>query len=209
MTSLVDSLTAAGEYRSPGFSIVSRLVEARPDSSILDLGPASGSNVGYFSELGCRLHVADLYRSLNQENGRPAGETLGFARACREMLPDPEGGAFDFILAWDLLNYLTEDEIRVLARHLTALCRPGSELFALISIRHRIPSQPLRYQILEGGRLSYSEPSPHQRTSPEYKEPLLKRLLPGFAVERCFLLRHGFQEYLFRYQPESVASGSP
>jgi len=203
MSSLVDSVTAAGEHRSPGFAALCSQLRPGGDAAVLDLGPASGANVAFFSEMGCRLHVSDLYRSLQDGAPRPAGDTQGFARACRELLPETDGSTFDYVLAWDLLNYLAPDEIEVLARYLTALCHPGTDLFTMISIRHQIPVRPLGYQILSQNELRYGEPARVLRDSPEYKEPTLLRLLPGFLVQRCFLLRNGMQEYLLRYSPSA------
>lgn len=186
-----------GQYRSLGLKAWFDQLGPAAAPSVLDLGPASGSNLNFFHEMGARMHVADLYRSLTESGERSREDPAIFHRACERMLPDPSQASFDLILTWDLLNYLSEQEIHTLARHLRAYCTERTFLFALVSIRHQLPAHPLSFQILEPGLLSYSVPSQILRPCPEYKEPHLLRLLGGaFQVQRCFLLRHGYKEFL-------------
>ena len=157
--------------------------------------------------MGARLHVADLYRSLTETGERSREDPAIFQRACRRMLPDPEEASFDLILTWDLLNYLSEQEIRTLARHLSGYHRQNTYLFSLVSIRHQMPALPLTFQILDPGTLAYSVHSKISRPCPEYKEPQLLRLLDGaFQVQRCFLLRHGYKEFLLASKTSSSAA---
>jgi len=59
-----------------------------------------------------------------------------------------------------------------------------------------MPSQPIRFRIVDTDTLSYTIDSSLERPSPLFKEPDLKRWLPDFEVETSFLLRNGFQEYV-------------
>lgn len=194
------------ERQSLGLKALFAGLDPATDSAVLDLGPASGTNLTFFSELGCRVHVADLYRSLwDSDGGRPT-DAATFADACSSLLPSSGDHRFDYILTWDLFNYLTQDQITAVVEPLTALCKPGAVLFSMISIRHQIASRPGSFQILEPGKLSTQQVPSNARPSPEYKEPQLLRLLPGFLVRRCFLMRHGVQEYLFEYKPVSAGN---
>ncbi len=142
--------------------------------------------------------MADLYRSLwDSEAGHPQ-DSSGFGTACASLLPN--GQTFDFILLWDLLNFLTQPQISALLKPLTGLCKNGTLVFAMISIRPHIAPRPACFHILELDRLRTEEASTRVRPSPQYKEPELLRLLPHFQVRRCFLMRHGVQEYLFEYR---------
>ena len=167
---------------------------------VLDLGPAIGRNVAFFAELSCRVHIADLQQSLFPSGeARPVLGNDEFRAVLRSDLPSSE--AFDVILAWDLLNYLEEDRIRHLSRHLAECCPSGSLLLALISTRKEIPDRPRRFEILDRDHLAYELDTTLRRQSPQYKEPLLHRCLPEFEVESTFLLRSGIQEYLFARRP--------
>jgi hypothetical protein len=168
---------------------------SRGKLSVLDLGPAIGSNVERLSEFGCKLDIEDLYASKTAalaEGPGPLGPEF-----FTELLSPPEGTKFDLVLAWDLFNYLDRKELAQLAERLRLFCRPGSLLFALISIHKTIPAQPIRFRFHDKDQLIYERRSTVERPGPRFAPAELNQLLRGFHVDRSFLLRHGIQEYLF------------
>ena len=162
-----------------------------------------GANVRFFSELSCRLFIADLTHSL-VPSGAVAAEQIG--KTPSEVITHelPRDETFDVVLAWDLLNYLDPDGIRSLSRQLAPLCRPGASLFALIATRKVMANRPLNFEIAANDRLSYQMGGNVQRTAPRYKEPDLSRAMVEFRVEGTFLLRNGMQEYLLTRQPDGA-----
>ena len=186
---------STNEYQSLAMPALCRGLETGRQR-ILDLGPALGSNVGFFSHLPCSLFIADLHEALfpSTSNGvirrRDSFDELLTAEL-------PADNDFDLILAWDLLNYLDRDEMRSLSRHLASVCSPGAVLFALVTTRKVMPNKPAVFRILEPARLSYELESGVRREAPMYKEPELIRAMSEFSVESTFLLRNGMQEYLF------------
>ncbi len=162
---------------------------------ILDLGPATGGNVSFFARYPCTLQIADLHQSLRSHL---ASGQAGRRDAFRQLLLRElaRTGSVDQILAWDLLNYLTAEEVAMLGERLLAHCHDGSLVYALIATRKEIPQSPMRFEILESNLLAYDLESRLTRPSPQYKEPDLARMLPAFEVEATFLLRNGLQEYV-------------
>jgi hypothetical protein len=164
--------------------------------NVLDLGPAIGGNVERLSEFGCKLFIEDLYAS--KSAATTEGGLLG-AQFFAQFLAPPEGTQFDLVLAWDLFNYLDRKELAHLAGQLRRFCRPGSLVFALISIHKTIPAQPIRFRFLDQDQdqLIYDRQTTVERPGPRFLPAELNDLLKGFRVDRSFLLRHGIQEYLF------------
>lgn len=168
---------------------------------VLDLGPAAGSNLETFAQLGCRLHVADLYRGL-AANGTAQGEDSGrFREAFAQLLPPAGGEPFDAVLAWDVLDYLGQRQRAVLMELLLPLCRPGALFFCMVSIRPMIPARPLSYRILAPDRLLATGDEEALRQGPKLHQPDILRSMPRFRVLKSFLLRHGVQEYLLVSAP--------
>lgn len=163
---------------------------------ILDLGPAVGANVEFLSQLGCKLHIGDLYASRSSATD---GEELGVEFFEQLFPPDTR---FDVVLAWDLFNYLQRKEMARLGAILRRNCRPGALVFALMSIQKQIPAQPYRFRMLEGGELVYERRTGLERPGPRYAPSEIASALKGFRVDRSFLLRHGIQEYLFTREDE-------
>lgn len=158
---------------------------------ILDLGPAVGGNVEFLSQLGCKLHIGDLYAS---RSTAVEGEELG-----QEFFEQlfPADARLDVVLAWDLFNYLQRKEMAKLGALLRRNCRPGALIFALMWTQKQIPAQPIRFRMQEGGQLIYERRTALERPGPRYAPAEISSQLKGFRVDRSFLLRHGIQEYLF------------
>jgi hypothetical protein len=194
-------------HRSLGLAAL--LGQFRPDRKlqVLDLGPAIGSNVEYFSQFGCKLYIEDLWAALTSRTAPTGsdGEEAG-PHFFADFLPLPESTRFDVVIAWDTFNYLSRRELGHLVHHLRPYCAPGALVFALISILKQIPAQPMRYRIVDEQTLQYEPRTAAQRPSPRLAPAEMNDLFKGFRVDRSFLLRHGIQEYLFQREPEGPGS---
>ncbi|HEX9723369.1 MAG TPA: methyltransferase domain-containing protein [Vicinamibacteria bacterium] len=204
-----------GGYHSfalPG--LLQRLGEDRK-SRILDLGPAHGATVEFFSQYSCKLYVADLYRSLMAHLAEPGGDRLPAppeeaedeaqaaaerARVFNELLPYDDDTRFDLILAWDLLNYLEPEQIGVLGRRLASFSYGGTRLFAMVAMHREIPARPCAFRIRDAETLDYEALTQRTRPAPRHTEPTLRRLLSGFDVASTCVLRNGLQEYVFAFR---------
>jgi hypothetical protein len=183
-------------HRSPALS--SLLADLRgPRVEILDLGAAIGANVEFLSPLGCKLYIEDLYAALAARGGGAGADAAPRgAEFFAEFLPLPEDVRFDAVFAWDLFNYLRRDELAAFAARLDRHCQPGTKIFALISYLKTMPAQPNRYRFRDEGTLAYERRTTVERPSPRLATSEIPELLPGFRVDRSFLLRNGYQEYV-------------
>jgi len=191
------------EYHSlalPG--LVARL-DGERKFRVLDLGPAHGLTVEFFSRFSCKLYIADLYRTLQSYRIEPVDdeeedeEDDRLSKIFSELLPYDPYTRFDLVLAWDLLNYLEPREIEALSRRLGRFSHAATRLFAMIAIHQEIPARPCGFKIRDSETLEYDTVTPETRSAPRYKEPTLRRLMPGFEVGSTCVLRNGLQEYVF------------
>jgi cytoskeletal protein CcmA (bactofilin family) len=175
-------------HHSGAFGALLAELRSRPRVAVLDLGPARPENVAFFAALSCRLHVEDLYRSVVGRRGPALPE---------DVLHLPADAAFDAVLAWDLFDYLEPAILPPLAARLTAACRPGALLFALTSYLGTIPAQPLDFRLAGDDALLYDPAARRSRPGPRHAPRELEQLLPGFRFRTSYLLRSGYQEFLF------------
>lgn len=191
----MDQATAA--HKSLALGLLLRQLPGGRQPKILDLGPAVGANVQFLAGLGCRIWVADLFRTLRSGEGDGLQSDLGsLDKLLARHLPSSDETGYDLILAWDLFNYFTREEIELVGTHLTRICRPMGSVFAMVSTTRQISDHPLRFSIADTEHLVYDGDSSHRRPAPHYTQTDLERLLPGFEVETSFLLRNGIQEYV-------------
>jgi SAM-dependent methyltransferase len=188
-------------YNSLGLSALLRLLQRDRKYHILDLGPALGANLEFWSRFLCRLTVDDFYGDYRTRMASEP-ETLRESLIA-ELLPFDDQTVFDVILAWDLFNYLDPDEIVPLVRQLSRWCRRGTVLFALISSLPLIPAKPSLFRILDRERMTCQMRTRETQPCERHQPRDLARLLAGFEVTCSFLLRNGSQEYLFTYLGDS------
>jgi hypothetical protein len=164
--------------------------------SVLDLGPPLAANIAFLAALSCRVRIADLHRSLSVEPveaRRP--EAIG--ALLDRLLPLAAGERFDAVLAWDVFDYMRQDQVSALTSRLAPACPPETPVLVLASTGRTIPATPLRYRILDLENLACEGPREPTRACPRYTQPDLGRMMAGFSVRHSILLRSGVQEYLF------------
>ncbi len=163
---------------------------------VLDLGPALGANVDFFSQFSCKVYIEDFYRTLTSFDYL-SEDKLSYQAVFEYLLPYKKNTRFDIILGWDLFNYLERDELQSLILHLGHFCHKGTLLFALISTSKYVPEKTTTFQIMDHDHLLYQTNSTVLRPCPRYQQTDLNQLIPHFRVSNSFLLRNGFKEYLF------------
>lgn len=195
---LVDAPRSGGDIQT-SLALNVLFHQLRPDRKyhILDLGPACGANVDFFSQFACKVYIEDFYRTLTSFDFLPPEEGSSYEAVFEYLFPYWKNTRFDFIMSWDIFNYLGREEFHHLICHLGQFCRPGTLLFALVSTLKHIPEKPTTFKILDQQRLLYEANSSIFRSCPRYEQSDLDQLMPGFRVSNSFILRNGFKEYLF------------
>jgi hypothetical protein len=188
-------------HRSLGLGALCETLQEAVTCNILELGPARGDNIEFWSRYGPSLYVADLRSGLplpvaiedpdNPEVSEPDWEHL---------LDLPVDRRFDVILAWDLLNYLELSAAASLIRYLSRFCRPGTILFALIFDQKQMPEVITVYRIVDQERLCYDYGSPAMRACPRHQPRALTGIMRHFQTANSFRLQNGIVEYLFSYE---------
>jgi hypothetical protein len=184
-------------YQSLGLNALLRPLQSNRKYRILDLGPALGANVEFWSQFYCRLTLDDFYSDYRERmDSEPEASR---ERLIADLLSFDKQTVFDVILVWDLFNYMDPAELLMLVRQLSQWCRKGTVLFALISSLPNIPSKPALFRIIDRERMTYQVRTRETRPCARHQPRDLARLLAGFEVSYSFLLRNGAQEYVFTY----------
>jgi hypothetical protein len=191
------SLPQVEPQSSPALNLLYRQLSADRKYHILDLGPACGVNVDFFSQFTCKIYIEDLHQTLTSFDFLSPEDGFSYEAVFEYLFPYWKNTRFDVIMSWDIFNYLEPDEFDHLVRHLIQFCQTGTLLFALISTLKHIPERPTTFRILDPRHLLYQTNSRVLRSCPRYQQTDLNRLMSHFRVRNSFLLRNGFKEYLF------------
>ncbi len=175
-------------------------------SNVLDLGPPVNSNISYFREFNCRIRIQNLYQELidhpRYRSALSAGDSEiangDIAHIFDEMLSDCRGVHYNLILLWDLIDYLHRQALTVLMGSLAGYCQRGAYLYMVSSTNRLIPSVAARFSLLSDNQIRYQPVSDELIAGPRHSIRAIERMLPGFHLERCFLLPEGLQEYIWK-----------
>jgi hypothetical protein len=194
------TLVSPGVCKSLGLNTLLDPVRGDQSFSILDLGPALEDNVRFWSQFSCRLYIPDFYNSYREWKAAAVPEEEAEEAAFPVLLPFSDETVFDIILAWDLFNYFDLRELKMLVQRLSRWCRPGTKLFALISILPNISISPTKFRILNCEQMILEIPTHETRLCPRHQPRDIARLMARFTVSCSFLLRNGIQEYVFTFK---------
>lgn len=175
------------------------VLQHREQPVLLDLGPVAGGNLSLFGEqLGCKVHVEDLYADLEHltREGRP--ET--FAASLTTRFPQPDDSV-DGILCWDLFDYLDKPAAQALASQLVRLVRPDGVIlafFAATALPEGTPAAFTRFHVVDPQTLQFrSHPASRPKGKPLANRDV-QRLFEPLRITDQFLLKHNVREVLFR-----------
>lgn len=185
-----------GPQISLALSVLFRHLRVGRKYNILDLGPACGSNVDFFSQFASKIYIEDFYQTLTSFGYLSPEDGISYEEAFEYFFPYWENTRFDYIIGWDIVNYLKRDEFYHLISYLGRFCHPGTCFFSLVSTLKHIPERPTTFKIIDQERLFYTVNSSVVSSCPQYAQGDLNQLMPGFRVTNSFLLRNGFKEYL-------------
>ena len=146
------SRAAAEDFPSPAhqsLALRELLDGLRPGArhTVLDLGPSVAANVKFLSALSCRVRIGDIVRSLAAEpveSRRPEA----MAALLERLLPLDPDERFDAVLAWDVFDYMRQDQVSALMSRLAPACPPETPVLVLASTGRTIPATPLRSSTL-------------------------------------------------------------
>jgi len=194
---LPDAALDSGDALTSGIlPIICRLVAAEPGCRVVDLGAASTGNCAWLSANGARVFIDTSRDGLR-------------ARVCGDGDVDPGAldelvGHFpdeiDVVLFWDLLDYLPVEAIKPLMRRISGMMQPGGLAYVLVSQQRMIPDAPAVIEVVREDLLRFVHPAPSNKKAPQHAPKKLEQYMPGFALEKLYLLQNGVQEHLFVFE---------
>jgi hypothetical protein len=181
-------------HPSPALAEIFGCIRGTRPFRILDLGAARRANLEHYFDIADGVRIAHLLRD-NEASDLRRLEPGRFTRLL-DGLTGRHDTAFDLILLWDVLNYLGQDQVALLARNLARVAERGARLHALVYTTPTMPTQPSTIEIVDAQRLRYRLSTDRRCPTPDLPPALVERLLRPARVTRSVLLRHGVREYL-------------
>lgn len=175
--------------------------------NLLDLGPAWQSTITFFIERGFKVSTEDVlmgWKQFSQEEEQrqsslPAdAERVSRAELAKVFLETSlqfAPGSFDAVLAWDVLDYLEDDAMKLVAERLRSLVREGGVILAMFHSRR--PQQFQRYRILDEKTLEMVSSSSIFPMARVFQNREISDLFARFHTSKTYLGRDQLREGLF------------
>ena len=195
----------SGLYRSPGITRLGQELAGRRPEAILDLGASSTENLSFLSRFTSNLCILDLFHGCDVPGRRAAA----FRFESVESLGLPaEDELFDVVLIWDLIHYFEPADRQRFVERLAVNCQGDALIFLIGSSTTSIPLVPIHFKIASADSLYYTLPAGDRMEPGGLTTRQVESLMAGFEPVRCFQLRNGLQEFLFRFRGHAVVSQS-
>jgi hypothetical protein len=175
------------EGAAPGHAQLFEGARADGKHRLLDLGPGSGAKLALYTPYARRLRFLDLL-----SNGAPPP---GVPALLRGTSP-PAGGAFDLVLAWDVLDWIEPAHRPAFMASLDEITGPGARIHLLVRAPDRAPPGRLAFAPLALDRMRYVTLEGPAPPHPPIQSAQVGRILEPFQVVRAFTLKVGFKGFV-------------
>lgn len=173
----------------------------QPGFRILDLGPLSVGTTQAFLQMNCPCYIEDLIEFFSEN--QQASDIKG--ALTEHLVAKPERIKFDVILCWDLLNFLSTEEIEHLVELLKPNLKPGTLLHAMIYTGATAPARPAKFKLLQDFTYeTVDDPEYPQVSFLRHSVVELMQSLGRFNLSNSLIQRQGMRkdliEYFFEYE---------
>lgn len=195
--SLPDSIDDNEESLTSGiFPMICRFLSRETGCNVVDLGAVSTSNCMTLSRTGARVYIdtsGDSLRSIICEHNELGASDIN---NLLERCPTP----IDVLLFWDLMDYLPLDTVKMTALRFSQAMREGGLIYTLASRQRFIARTPAVIDILREDSLQFRHEGNFDKEAPQYAPKQLEQCMPGFVLEKMYLMQNGMQEHLFLFE---------
>ncbi len=186
--------------RSSGLGELTRSWESAEDLCVLDLGSTSPANIRHFTEHGHRIYSEDLLTASTDSDLLTKDEQGNVILDSRKFLADNlvyPAAHFDFVLCWNLPDYLDESLVKPVVGRLWSVLKPGGMLLAFFHTRDAGPDSPChRFHIVGADILEMQKIVMRREARRGPTGAVHTAISDGFQLQRVFNNRH--IENLFR-----------
>jgi SAM-dependent methyltransferase len=196
--------------RSSGLGELVRNWETGESLCVLDLGSTSPTNIRHFTEKGHRIYSEDLLTAATDPELVIKDEYGTAVLDSRKFLADNlvyPAAHFDYVLCWNLADYLDESLVKPVVGRLWSVLKPGGMLLAFFHTRDAGPDSPchrfhivgpdtLEMQKIELRRDAVRPGGDAVQLQRVFNNRHIENLFRDFASIKFFLARDNIREVL-------------
>ena len=196
-------------HRSPGITAIFNAVKGSNKNGVLDLGAALGTNLSFYSQLGCHFQFENYAQIVNEY----VQSDLSESQAIDQFLGDLNTSKkYDVVLFWDLLNFLPKHFIEELVDRLVPVLAPNALIHMINFVGSKVPAHPASYTVNDQYQLQIT--CSEERAAPVQRSTTMQllKMFPNFLMVQSYLngdgMAPGFSEQILRFGAKSQEKGT-
>jgi hypothetical protein len=188
---------------SSGWKAILQFLKEADSPVVMDVGPASPTNVNFLTSLGCSIYLPDPMHDLAMTDAGKAATNAApedSAAAIQQFLEESfnfSGRAFDCVLLWDTLDFLPEPLVQPIVDKLHAVMKPGGKVLSLY--RSKMESGAgthRRFHVTDSGSIESQSGAGYPQVR-VLQNRNVEKIFSAFHSPRLMLATDNFREAIF------------
>jgi len=178
-------------------------IQGEQGLNLLDFSGVSQANVGFITNMGCKLYSEDLIQTLDFAFGAEGDSYENQSQSVRiDEFVDRnfnfEEGHLDGVLLWDVFEFVAPALLKAIIERLRRAVKPGSYLLAMFHAEERAGQLPLySYRISDAKTLRLT-PRGLREPAQFFNNRAVEQLFQGFESVKFFLSRDSLREVIVK-----------
>lgn len=180
---------SSSTHQSSALHSLCNHVKSLKNPNILDLGLKNRNNYEFWMERAEGFYTENLHTQLGEQKSPSVKpHQLNFSQELK----------FNVILAWDMFNFLSLEQIKAVFQKLRLHTISGSRVHAILYCGREIPIQPQKFYLNSEHELAIT-PSHKRPTEHSLTLSALLKALQDYSLLESYVYRPGMQRGIYEY----------
>ncbi|HEX8984114.1 MAG TPA: class I SAM-dependent methyltransferase [Bryobacteraceae bacterium] len=178
-------------------------IQGEQGLNLLDFSGVSQANVGFITNMGCKLYSEDLIQTLDFAFGAGGDSYENQSQSVRidEFVDQNfnfEEGHLDGVLLWDVLEFVAPALLKAIVERLRRAVKPGSYLLAMFHAGERAGQLPVYSYRISDAKTLLLTPRGLRDPAQFFNNRAVENLFQGFESVKFFLSRDSLREVIVK-----------
>jgi hypothetical protein len=188
---------------SSGWKAMLEFLKEAESPVVMDIGPASPTNVNFLTSLGCSIYLPDPLHDLAMTDAGKAATTAAPEEqeaAIQQFLEESfnfSGRMFDCVLLWDTLDFLPEPLVQPIVDKLHAVMKPGGKVMSIYRSKMEPETSPhRRFHVTDSASIESQAGAGYPQLR-VLQNRSVEKIFSAFHSPRLLLAADNFREAIF------------